>query len=114
MLTWEQYRRRRRINIKKWLTVNNINNYEKLVNVCLLRGVQPPPPEETLHFFEDSGVVAPEPVSEKVSPPPPEEVIEPEEDHPHEDPADLGVYDINDEGFLIVKKEGIRTGLKRK
>ena len=124
MLTWEQYRRRRRINVKKWLAVNNINSYEKLVDICLSRGVKPPPLKEVVHFFGDSDepqrpavqfVPKPvKPVSEKASPLSTKEAIEPEDDEPNEDPADLGVYDINDEGFLIVRKERIRSGLKRK
>ena len=39
---WSIFKKRNRVNIKKWVNVNKINTYEDLVIKCKKLGVRPP------------------------------------------------------------------------
>ena len=134
-MTWQQYVNRRSVDITSWIRVNNIKDYAGFVSVCKGKRILPPseselsvyfkgsdpgiqPVEEKLEQIEEAPVttepvVIREPVPDSVITPPDDPVeqepVAEDQSPPVEgeldDPAEMGVYDVDNEGFLVVKQQ---------
>jgi len=51
MLSWNYYIRRKRLNVKEWLSSRNIRDYDVLCNTLESLGVEAPPLNEVSHYF---------------------------------------------------------------
>jgi len=131
MTTWQQYVNRRKVDVGSWMRSNNISDYEGLVTVCAGRGVKPPPKcDVEMYFIEvkksqgsqdnPAPVVAKDEIQNQVTTSVTDEVpaIDGVPEKPSrsigkgysdrnpamDDPADLGIYDVDNSGFLVVKQ----------
>ena len=52
IVSWNFYVRRKRLNIKEWLTRKNIKDYNDLVKVTKKLGIEPPTEENVAKYFD--------------------------------------------------------------
>ena len=68
MPSWDYYKKRRNIDLVRFIVLNDIENYEQLVSLCEKRDVDPPPPKGE---FQSAYALAFPPVPKKQAAPAP-------------------------------------------
>jgi outer membrane biosynthesis protein TonB len=70
LVNWEQYVKRRRVDIAAWLKGKNISTYQGLVEECKKRSIIPPKYDVVKEFLAESlNASIPQPVSRPISGP---------------------------------------------
>lgn len=51
MISWDYFKRVRRLQVELWMKAHNLNSYESFFEYLKMTGVTPPPKVEVSHLF---------------------------------------------------------------